>query len=152
MHARSLSRVYKDTHSTLNSLARKCTTDRRCARKFANTHTHTHTHTQVKGRKTKAAQASKSKYPVLFGTNGTKTLTYSRFAGFLDQLNVCASVCVCVCVCMCVRACVHTHIEFLDQVNVCNVRNVSFTHTHAHAHTCKQADLHTHTHTHMQTG
>lgn len=42
---------------------------------------------QVKGTKSKAAQAGKGKYPVLFGKNGTKMLTYSRFASFLQQLQ-----------------------------------------------------------------
>lgn len=42
---------------------------------------------KVKGAKTKAAQSEKGKYPVLFGAHGTKTLTFSRFSGFLENLQ-----------------------------------------------------------------
>jgi len=45
------------------------------------------TSNKVKSAKSKEAQVHKGKYPVLFGQRGLKTLTYSRFAGFLDQLQ-----------------------------------------------------------------
>lgn len=42
---------------------------------------------KVKTAKSKEAQTKISRYPVLFGLRGTKTLAYSRFSGFLEQLQ-----------------------------------------------------------------
>ena len=45
------------------------------------------TSNKVKGAKAKRAEKDKVKYPVLFGPRGTRALTSSRFASYLEQLQ-----------------------------------------------------------------